>query len=250
MKALEQIGLTLSEEKVYLALLEKGDSTRTTIVKTSGIAGSKVYEVLDKLQKKGLVSTYLKNHIKHFKPLNPKQIYDYLNEQKGDIINAENEVAKIMPKLLAQFTSSKKDQEVELLTGIKGLRLIFNEQVESMKKGETCYVIGGLGGKEESPEIIALFKKIHQKREEKGIKTKMLYTESYRKIAEKEYSSKEYSLTTTQFIRHAAPVALNVYQDKTILLIAGNSTTAISITSQDVANSFLEYFNLLWKTAR
>src|SRR3989338_10941265 len=82
MGELSNVGLTDSESKVYLALLSLGDSTRGEIVNESGIAGSKVYEVLDKLYRKGLVAKYLKDKILHFKPANPMQLITYLNEKK------------------------------------------------------------------------------------------------------------------------------------------------------------------------
>jgi sugar-specific transcriptional regulator TrmB len=55
-KILEDIGLTKTEIKIYLALLKLGQSTTTNIIKDAGIHASKVYEFLDKLIKKGLVS--------------------------------------------------------------------------------------------------------------------------------------------------------------------------------------------------
>ena len=39
------------------------------------------------------------------------------------------------------------------------------------------------------------------------------------------------------------------YLDRTIIIIFGKQINAIKIKSIDVANSFIEYFNLLWKTA-
>ena len=57
---LTEIGLSDSEKKVYLALLELGDSTRSDIVNRAKVTGSKVYELLEKLQDKGFVSIYLK----------------------------------------------------------------------------------------------------------------------------------------------------------------------------------------------
>ena len=64
---LREIGLTESENKIYLALLDLGDSTRGDIVNKSGVAGSKVYDLLERLREKGLVSIYVKDKVKHFK---------------------------------------------------------------------------------------------------------------------------------------------------------------------------------------
>ncbi|MDP1695158.1 MAG: helix-turn-helix domain-containing protein [Candidatus Woesearchaeota archaeon] len=246
---LKEIGLTESETKVYLALLELGDSTRGEIVNKSGIAGSKVYEILEKLQEKGLVSIYLQNNIKHFKPTNPKQILGYLEDKKQQISKTEAEVKSILPNLLSLYGSSKEEQEVELISGLKGLELIFKEQIEAMHKGDTCYVIGGTKGVDE--EIVqAFFEKVHIWRREKGIKTKMLFNLSQKESTERLYSSKKYPDTTTRYIRHTSPVAINVYKNKTIIIIFGKKMSAISIKSADVAKSFIEYFNLLWTSSK
>ena len=241
---LKEIGLTDSEIKIYFALLKLGDSTRNNIVSNSGITGSKVYEVLEKLQQKGLVAIYVQNKVKHFKPTNPKQILYYLEEKKKQIHQVEEQAKQIIPFLLQQFDESKEDQEVELLSGLKGLEIIFREQVEILKKGETCYVIGGTKGTDEEI-VLAFFKKIHELREEKKIKTKMLYNLRQKIDILKNYSSKQYPGTQTKFIEHASPVAINIYKDRTVIVIFSKKINTIHIKSQDVANSFMEYFNIL-----
>lgn len=249
---LKEIGLTESEKRVYLALLDLGDSTRGDIVNQSGVAGSKVYELLEKLQEKGLVSIYLKDKVKHFKPTNPSQIINYLEEKKRKLIDMEKQAHILLPQLISKYNSSKEKQEVELVSGMRGLETIFREQVETLNKGETCYVIGGTWGTgEEQEELVqSFFEKIHLMREEKRIKTKMLFNLNQKKSTEKIYSSKKYPNTSTRYLEHSTPVAINVYNDRTIIIIFGKKITSIYIKSQDVANSFLEYFNLLWKTAK
>lgn len=246
---IKEIGLTDSETKVYLALLELGDSTRSDIVNTSRVAGSKVYEILEKLQEKGLVSIYTKNKIKHFKPTNPKQLINYLEDQKKRITQVEKQVNTILPKLLTEFQESKEEQEVELLSGLKGLEITFREQIDLLKPGETCYVIGGTRGIEE--EVIqSFFEKIHLLREQKKIKTKMLFNLRQQESTERLYSQKKYPGTTTRYISHTSPVAINIYKDRTVIILFAKKVTAIHIKSQDVANSFTEYFDLLWKQAK
>ncbi len=249
MEILKEIGLSESEKKVYLALLDLGDSTRGNIVNESGVTGSKVYELLEKLQGKGLISIYIKDKIKHFKPTNPKQLLNYLEEKKTKMSEIEEQTKKIIPTLLLKYDSSKKEQEVELITGLRGLQIIFREQVESLKGNDVCYVIGGTKGSDE--EIVqGFFEKIHLMREKKKIKTKMLFNLRQKQTTSKLYSSKKYPHTSTKYIEHSSPVAINIYKDKTIIIIFGEQITSIHIKSQDVANSFIEYFNLLWKQAK
>lgn len=246
---LKEIGLTDSETRVYLALLELGDITRGEIVNKSGISGSKVYEILDKLQNKGLASIYIKNKVKHFKPTNPKQILGYLEDKKQQISKTEKEAKSILPKLLALYASSKEEQEVQLISGLKGLEIIFKEQVELLNKGDTCFVIGGTKGVDE--EVVqAFFEKVHVWREQKGIKTKMLFNSRQKESTEKLYSSNKYPATKTKYIQHTSPVAINIYRDRTVIIIFNKKINSIYIKSRDVANSFIEYFNLLWSSGK
>ena len=247
--SLENLGLTRSEEKTYLALLELGDTTRAKIVKETQIAGSKIYDVLERLQKKGLVSIYLKDKIKHFKPLNPKQLINFIKEKEKKIIEEKRIAESLLPQLLAQFSSSKQEQEVELLTGLKSINVYFQEQIEDLEKEETNYVIGGTQGNNDK-HIVAFFRRIHKKREEKGIITKMLYNKRQEKTAKKEYGSKEFPNTETKFIQHSSAVSINIHKNKALLMIFGKETIGIKITSQEIANSFLEYFNIMWKSAK
>ena len=248
-KLLIEIGLTESEKKVYLTLLELGDSTRGELVDKSGIAGSKIYEVLHKLQEKGLAAIYIKNNVKHFKSTNPNQILYYLEKKKKEVLDIEEQARKLIPSLLSRYTSSKEEQEVELLIGLKGLEIIFREQIDLLQKGDTCYVIGGTKESEEGA-VQSFFEKIHLMREQKGIKTKMLFNLNQREVIHKIFSAKKYRSTTTKYIDHHYPVAINVYKDRTAIIIYGKSISAILIKSQDVASSFLEYFDILWKSAK
>ena len=55
-KPLEEIGFTNGESKVYMALLDLGPSTTGQIIKLAEVSRSKVYEMLEKLIKEGVVS--------------------------------------------------------------------------------------------------------------------------------------------------------------------------------------------------
>jgi len=61
---LKQIGLTDGEARAYFALLEIGPSTVGPIVARSNIAYSRIYEVLNRLIEKGLVSFVSKEKTK------------------------------------------------------------------------------------------------------------------------------------------------------------------------------------------
>jgi len=244
-EALKEAGLTESQSKVYLALLELGDSTRGDIVATSGISGSKVYENLEKLHAKGLVAWYTKAGVKHFKPTNPNQLLTYLEEKKKGISTVEENMKTFLPGLLTLYNQSREEEEVEILHGIRGMETIFLEQVAILKNGEYNYVIGGTRGSNEGA-MTAFFVKIHRLRQQKGIRTRMLYNQRQKDAIEGMYGGKIFSMTEVRYLQTTSPVAINIYSNRVVIIIFGREMTLIHIRSQQTADSFLEYFSLLW----
>ncbi len=92
---LEDIGLTRNEIKVYLALLSLGSTTSGPLIKQTGLHTSKVYDSLERLSEKGIVSHYLEDNSKHFKAVDPVRLKDFLAEKKKKITQQEAEIMKI-----------------------------------------------------------------------------------------------------------------------------------------------------------
>ena len=82
---LEKIGLTKNEVKIYLKLLELGLTTSGAIIKKTGIHNSKVYDGLERLANKGLVTHVIISNIKNFKAVSPDRLLDFLEDKKNNI---------------------------------------------------------------------------------------------------------------------------------------------------------------------
>jgi len=104
-EVLEKIGLTKGEIKVYFALLELGDSTIGPISKKSNVTSSKTYPILERLSKKGLITSVIKSGTTHFQAFNPNRILNYVNEKKKEL---EKEVGKPAKKPAKKKTAGKK----------------------------------------------------------------------------------------------------------------------------------------------
>ena len=129
-RLLEEIGLTKGESKVYLALLKTGETTTGEIIKQAQISSGKVYEILEKLIKKGLASFTIKEKTKYFSASSPKRIFDYLKEKEKDLKFKEEEFKKQLPGLLQIENQNKKEYETKLFKGFKGVRTAIFEALE------------------------------------------------------------------------------------------------------------------------
>ena len=106
---LEKVGLTKGEIKVYLALIELGESSSGAIIIKAKVSRSKVYEVLEKLKEKGLVSEVIKENIKYFQAGNPKVILEYIKKKKEELKEQEEDFKKILPNL-EEMQKSKEEK--------------------------------------------------------------------------------------------------------------------------------------------
>lgn len=239
---LESIGLTKNEIKIYLALLELGSTPSGAIIKKTKIHTSKVYDGLERLAHKGLVTHVIIADTKHFKAVDPDRLIDFLNDKKNEIDLQEKEIKSILPELKLKQTLSKDETEAEIFRGWKSMETVFNEGVKVMGKNDIWYVLGAYPG-EDVERTDQLITKIIKKCEEKKMKWKVLYNESARKTFKYE---RESSITENRFLPQDTPATINVYKDVTFIALWTKDPVAFRVRNKKVADSFKKYFEVMW----
>lgn len=245
-KTLKLIGLTDGEIKIYLALLELGNSTTWNITKKSKVSGSKVYEVLERLMQKGLVSSVIKNNVKYFEAASPERILDYLEEKKDAIDSEKTKIQEIIPELILKQKHSIQS-EVKVFTGFEGLKTANEDIINSLKKGEEWL---SMGLTEQPEQWENYFNKKQEERAKKGIIHKHLLNEKYKSLYEKR---KKLAHTEFRFLSKdfEMPTSIEIYNEKIIIMIlVKENPIAVMIESEFVADSFRKYFNHLWKNSK
>src|SRR3989338_6418545 len=84
-KELQDLGLSKNESLIYLFLLKHGSTTTGSIIKETHIANSRVYESLNSLTSKGLVTYTIQKDGKHFEAMDPKAISEREEDRKRKI---------------------------------------------------------------------------------------------------------------------------------------------------------------------
>ncbi len=245
-KLLEDLGLSRGEAKVYLTLLDLGMATTGPIAKFSTISPSKVYKILDKLSARGLVSHVLIGKTKHFKPANPKTVLDLIQQKKSEMEEKERQFQTILPQLQKQLIQSQKKAQAEIYEGFSGLKTVFDEILNTSKKDDELLTIG-------IPRATGIVQRyfIHffKKQAKIGFKIKAIFNENARVTANERKNGK----TSFRFMPKnvITPAVINIYRDRTIVNIRseGEQLFTFVITSKETADSFRDYFKLLWKTA-
>lgn len=243
LSTLESIGLTKSEINVYLALLELGSSTTGPIVDKSGAASSKIYEILDRLMQKGLVSFVIKAGTKYFEAADPQRLLDYVQEKEQQLKQQEHDLTQLLPELRLKQTLSKYKSEAQIYKGMKGLETAFKDVFRVCRKGdEVCvFVVGEL-----DERLNAFFIRQYTERAKRSIKTKTIFSEAGRKYYESRKNLPHFEgkvIGTT-----SSPATVTVYGNKVNFRIGTDAENIVCmvIDNKQLAQSFKEQFDALW----
>lgn len=231
---LENIGLTKSEIKAYLGLLELNSASASEIAEKSGLYRKNTYDALNKLIKKGLVSFAKIENKRIFNATHPQRLLEFVELRK-------KEINSILPELKTIFKSSPIKDEVLVYKGKEGLKTIF----EDIIKAKLDYDKFGSG--EKFKDFLPYYYKQYQKKKlENGIRCRAIHSENERNeefvkdfIGNVRFLSKEFIHPSTTII----------YGDKTAIITWKDNPLGILINGKEVAASYKYYFELLWKNS-
>lgn len=239
---LEELGLTKNEIKVYLALLELGSTPAGPLIKKVGMHRAAVYDIIDLLTNKGLVSYVVKANRKYFEAQDPDRLLEYLESKKQDLIEKEEKLKQLLPELQLKRKLSKEEQEGTLYKSKKGLKSIFED---ILKDGEPWFVFGASGRFKEL--FNAYFIHFHDRRAKLKIPLKIIFNEEVREQKkEEELKSCHIKYLPNSYI---SPSTTYIYGDKVAIINWSSDPMAFVMRSKLVADSYKSFFGILWKTA-
>jgi sugar-specific transcriptional regulator TrmB len=236
---LGKFGLTDNETKVYIKLLTIGESTASNLGKETGIERRTVYDVIQKLLEKGLISFIKENDKKFYKVVNPLRIVDILNEKEENLRKIRQDFVKLIPNLEELIRKGEKQVDARILFGREGIKTMYMDEI---KEGKTVYAICTTIDKTE--ELLKNFLlRFTRERIRKKINLKMLSAKKEIKFL------KKYKLVEVRSLpeEYASPASLTIYRDKLGITLWADNPITVLIKNQEIANNFLNYFELMWR---
>ncbi|MDD5193558.1 MAG: helix-turn-helix domain-containing protein [Candidatus Nanoarchaeia archaeon] len=237
---LREIGLTEREIKVYVALLELGKTTAGPISSRARLAHTKVYDTLQRLVEKGLVSYIVVSKTKYFQAEDPREIVNILDDRREKVI-------EVVKELQYKKKIGLEKQEVVMHEGYNAVRALFNRIISDLKKSDFYYVFALKESYKEGSAPL-FFAKVHKKLEEKNILDYAIANESVKKEVLLAYSdNKNIQL---RFVKQNIPVGVIIIKNKVIELIWGELPTAIEINSNQIYQHYKDFFEEVWRNAK
>ena len=241
-KILEEIGFTQKEIDVYMVMLTLKTSSIFEIMSKAKVSRQTIYEILQKLLDKGLVSYTIENNKKQYNVTNPKRLLSIISEQEIIFKEKGARLQALLPDILKRYNENKQETRFEMFIGKEGMKTVMNNTLEP---GKQLYI---LANEDKVLDFLEYFMlQFRKKRKELNIPIKIIRSECTRKkklvsvLAEIKHLPDEYNTPTTTIICE---------DNVDILIFSEENPIAIHMKSKEIAHSFMNYFNLMWSIAK
>lgn len=244
--ALEQAGLTPGEIRVYLALLKAGVSRTGPLCAQAGVSSSKVYKILERLEKKGLTGHVLKGKVRHFSALPLNRLLELIDEKSQNLQTDREKIVRLLPFLESEREKASAHPEAAVFEGYRAVTNLIRSMLDELRPGGSYRVMGA--GYGEIPSLREFFYAHHKRRAARKIRVQMLAN------ADEKGTLVKTTLTLSE-IRYLpphliTPLTIYLYGKKVILVLWTREPKGFLIESEEAVSSFEKYFETFWKMAK
>ena len=249
--SLEDLGLTSSQAKVYLALLNAGCSNARTASKFSQVVRQDIYRVLNELIAKGLVAKTLDMPSK-YDPVNLEDglaiLYD---RKKTEVTNMQARVAELLKNFKGKKKTTNLNKEIlfEIRTLNVGSELCGKEVIDAAKMHLKTILPW---------ELFLRLSTIHSKRQKgalrRGVKIRVLTEKPVGKSLEK--LGKPNAIDPLLKIRYVSQISglFTIVDDQTVFIKTETEDNCfegkILITNNPSLVAIIkDYYEVIWEKA-
>jgi HTH-type transcriptional regulator, sugar sensing transcriptional regulator len=233
---LEDLGLTNAEVKTYLALLELGQTKTGSLIKKSGLQSSVVYNSLQSLKEKGLISWIVRGKIKYYQVTSPRVILDLLEERK-------KRFKSILPELLVRQKKAEEVFEAEVFEGTKAVLSMLMDWIKDAKAGNE-YLFFSAVKEGYNKEIQEFFERYDMKRVEKKLVVKGLAHVDTRSIFAHRVKEKYLDM---RYVQHPLLNGIAIFKNTVATMVWNEGQFyAVLVRSKAVADAYRTFFYDVW----
>lgn len=240
---LVKLGLSKNEATIYLFLLRNPHVTTGPIIKETGISNSRVYESLNSLVSKGMVTYIVQKDGKYFDACSPEKFLEKEEERK-------KQIEELVPELKKLKTEKEFRTNTAVFEGFEGFKTAFKKIINDCPKEKTIYILG-FSEQQYSNETLRTFLiNMNFKSQEKKQKLKILLDSSVKDTLGKDREKEKYTEIKYMPKGYISPSAIDIFEDYVYIFLWEEKPFVFMIKNQIIADSFKQYFSFLWKIAK
>lgn len=236
LKIFENLGIDEKQASVYLACLELGTATIQELADKSGIKRTSIYNFLDEMKGKGLLSEVEQDGRTVFIAEDPHTLKDRANEQ---LLHIE----QILPDLMSIYNLPGNKPKVRFYTGIEGIRKVYMDDI--LKSGEKLY---GFSDYEKMFEAITDENWLWSFPESRKKKNMPFYNIAKDGIRGREVQSKDKEqLRETKLVQNVEfDTEINIFGNYVAMMSFRRPYAAVVIEDRAIATTMKSTWQLLW----
>lgn len=240
---IKKAGLTDSQAKAYVALIEHPNSTPAKLATYINETRTNTYAIIDKLLKYGIISK--KDDVKYGAKYNanhPSALETLAENRRKILAKNEKQVKDNLNELINYFYEHSEMPGMRTLQGIEGIKEVYNDTIKSSKE---IYLIRTTA---DTPAMGEWLLDYREKRKAKEIVTYALTpinNQSIQNIKNRQDEVYLFKRTILPDEAYTAPVEINIYDNKVALIAFGKDAMAIIIDSPPIALAFKQLFELM-----
>lgn len=244
---LEKAGLTKSQAKGYISLINEGPLTASLLGDLTGESRTNAYAIGDRLIELGLATKVERGKITAYKATNPTQLRKLLIDQQAKLKQTNDELSGLIPSLLNQFQLQNDQPGILMLSGSEGLKVLYDDIVHtalplSIFPSKHSHDVDEFRDEVEANNI-RVFKA--------GITTRTLYNDLVEPHVTldqlKERKSRGVDIRYAHLNNEAQ---IMIYGDNVGIRTFQSGTLIALITHPDIATSLQSIFDLAWSNAK
>lgn len=248
-----QLNLSEEETKIYLALLKTSPVTVKELARATKILRTSIYDYIDLLIEKGLVSKLVKGSKSLVAATNPEESLQYLiehekvrlsvqlEEKTHQLTALQDSLSNILP-MLPQWQDSG-EAEVKHYKGKNGVKKIYEEALKA-KEVRSYVNLSEMGGV--FPENSDIFTNAFKHNRE--LKMFEIFEDSLQsKIAIQSQANNErffYRFFPSNITLHSIDTL--IYDNSVAIINVRNQITGVIFQNTDYYNSSKDLFDLIW----
>jgi HTH-type transcriptional regulator, sugar sensing transcriptional regulator len=234
---LNSLGITKTESLIYIDLIKNSPSTPLEVSKRTHVYRSNAYESLRRLKGRGFITETKKNNKTIFQAKNPHILKEYYNQRKKDI-------EEIIPEIqnIANNISSK-----EIVSVSHGLPRVRASMMEMLEQKKPLFVYNVPS---KSQDLLGhnFAHEFHKRRAQYNIPCKVIGIQNSTQLIE----LNKYPLRELRYLTEdkESDTCTLISGDEVKTIIFENPITIIEIKHQNVADTYKQKFDVLWKAAK
>lgn len=243
---LKKLGLSWNETKVYLSLVKIGETPVGGIINDLKVHRQIIYNALDELEKRNMVTKTLRNKVNHYKITDPEILVENIRQQ-------ELIASRVSRRIEEELKQTKKEHEINIYNGKENIRRFFIKIFKEEPIGSTYYILGGQGKRLE--EVLGekfFYGEYDNVRKERKLHSKNILSETFRKDIGDFYQKLDTSIRETRYVSFESinPIITLIHDKSVCFMSLAEELFVIEIRNKSLRDAQLEHFNLLWNIAK